>query len=211
MLDQALSIFRAGGWVMYPLLGLSLLAMTLSIERLLFFATQDGRSARRAADAIGRHLAARRAQQAQAVAEQSSSVYGRFAAAALSSTAGPGSTLAAFELVRGSLERFSATLSAIITAAPMLGILGTVVGIIDSFRLLGDAGPVTDPAAVAAGISTALYTTAFGLIVALVTLFPYTAIRARADRCAARLEALAEAIDGTQRAPANRAASSDSA
>ncbi len=95
----------------------------------------------------------------------------------------------AVETIRGEVERFAATLSAIITAAPMLGILGTVTGIIQSFRLLGTQGPVSDPSAVASGIAEALLTTALGLIIALVTLFPYSIFRARADRCLGRLDA----------------------
>jgi biopolymer transport protein ExbB len=82
-------------------------------------------------------------------------------------------------------------LSTIITAAPMLGILGTVVGIIQSFGLLGSVDTVADPSAVAGGIAQALYTTAFGLIVALVTLFPYAIFRSLADKAFARLETLA--------------------
>ena len=77
------------------------------------------------------------------------------------------------------------------TAAPMLGILGTVLGIIKSFGLLGasvDAGAAADPTAVATGIAQALYTTAFGLTIALLTLFPYAIFRACADRAFTRLE-----------------------
>ncbi|MEM7622209.1 MAG: MotA/TolQ/ExbB proton channel family protein, partial [Planctomycetota bacterium] len=82
----------------------------------------------------------------------------------------------------------------IITAAPMLGILGTVTGIIRSFSLLGGEAAVTDPAAIAAGIGEALFTTAFGLTVALITLFPHAAFRSQADRCLARFEVLASTV-----------------
>ncbi|MEM1329965.1 MAG: MotA/TolQ/ExbB proton channel family protein [Planctomycetota bacterium] len=194
LLDQAVTVFRAGGWVMYPLLMLSVIGVALSLERAMFFARADGRSARRAAVSMSRMLASGQMREARAVAQQSAGVYGDFVISALRS-GGAAAVAAAFEGVRPSVERFTPTLSAIITAAPMLGILGTVVGIIDSFRLLGDAGPITDPAAVASGIATALYTTAFGLTVALVVLFPYVAIRSRAGRCAARLDALAVAIE----------------
>ncbi|TVQ62724.1 MAG: MotA/TolQ/ExbB proton channel family protein [Phycisphaerales bacterium] len=112
--------------------------------------------------------------------------------------AGPGaSENAAHELLeraRPAFERFAPTLSTIITAAPMLGILGTVVGIIASFRLLGGSGPIDDPTAVAGGIATALYTTAFGLVIALGTLFPYAIFRARADRLIGRLETIAALV-----------------
>ena len=67
----------------------------------------------------------------------------------------------AVEDERGRLDRFMVTLSTIITAAPLLGILGTVIGIIQSFQLLGTQSTLTDPREVAGGIAAALLTTAF--------------------------------------------------
>ncbi|MEX0887620.1 MAG: MotA/TolQ/ExbB proton channel family protein, partial [Phycisphaeraceae bacterium] len=94
---------------------------------------------------------------------------------------------------RRRIERFLPTLSTIITAAPMLGILGTVLGIIASFDLLGARPDATDPRQVSQGIAEALLTTAAGLVIAVFTLFPYNAFRAQIDRTLARLEALAAA------------------
>ena len=81
-------------------------------------------------------------------------------------------------------------LSTIITAAPMLGILGTVTGIIQSFNLIGSQNVMTDPHLVSGGIAEALITTAAGLVVALLTLFPFMAFRAQVDRSLGRLEVL---------------------
>ena len=64
--------------------------------------------------------------------------------------------------------------STIITAEPMLGILGTVTGIIRTFSALdGGAGGVTNPLSATAGIGEALITTAGGLVASLILLFPY--------------------------------------
>jgi len=63
-------------------------------------------------------------------------------------------------------------LDTIVVVAPLLGILGTVLGIIDSFNLLGQGG-VQDPKAVTSGIAEALITTAMGLSIAIVTTVPY--------------------------------------
>jgi len=70
------------------------------------------------------------------------------------------------------LKRFSNIFDTIVTLAPLLGLLGTVLGLIQSFGSLnlGDVGG-TKTAAVTAGISEALVSTAFGLVVALFTLF----------------------------------------
>jgi len=98
--------------------------------------------------------------------------------------------LAVVENQRPRLERFSVLMSAIITGAPMFGILGTVLGIIDSFGVLGGEDTLADPRLVSNGISEALIATATGLVVALVTLFPYMAFKAQSDRAMGRLEAL---------------------
>ena len=96
----------------------------------------------------------------------------------------------AVEMQRPRIDRFMVALSTIITAAPLLGILGTVVGIIQSFRLLGEQAALSDPTDVAGGIAAALITTAFGLIIALVTLFPYMLFRSWSSRAIGRLETL---------------------
>jgi hypothetical protein len=82
------------------------------------------------------------------------------------------------------------SLSTIITAAPLLGILGTVTGIIKSFNLLGEQSALTDPRNVAGGIAEALLTTALGLVIALVALFPYMIFRGQSDRSVGRMESL---------------------
>lgn len=80
-------------------------------------------------------------------------------------------------------------LDTIITMAPLLGILGTVAGIIQSFNLLGQAG-IESPQAVTGGIAQALITTAAGLTVAIITLLPYNALMHRTERYARHLEKL---------------------
>ena len=74
-------------------------------------------------------------------------------------------------------------LDTIITLAPLLGILGTVLGIISSFELLGNSG-IEDPKAVTGGIAQALITTAAGLSIALVTLVPFNYFIAKVNKAA---------------------------
>ena len=71
--------------------------------------------------------------------------------------------------------------STIITAEPMLGILGTVTGIIQTFSQLQGADGVANPMAATAGIGEALITTAGGLVASLVLLFPYNWLSEKAD------------------------------
>jgi len=71
--------------------------------------------------------------------------------------------------------------STIITAEPMLGILGTVTGIIQTFSQLNGANGVANPLAATAGIGEALITTAAGLIAALILIFPYNLVLSRVE------------------------------
>lgn len=71
--------------------------------------------------------------------------------------------------------------STIITAEPMLGILGTVTGIIKTFGALNASAGAADPLAATAGIGEALITTAAGLVASLALIFPYNVISAKVD------------------------------
>ena len=71
--------------------------------------------------------------------------------------------------------------STIITAEPMLGILGTVTGIIQTFGQLNGTDGVANPMAATAGIGEALITTAGGLIASLILLFPYNLLADKAE------------------------------
>lgn len=201
--DRVVSMFLAGGWVMWPILALSLLSVALSIERGMFWVSRGGGGRRGAARVAEVTAALRRGDFAGArrLAEAEPSVYGWFAAELVERVQDAGDAgdveavaVEVVEAVRPRVERFGLTLSTIITAAPMLGIFGTVIGIIESFRLLGGRSEINvEPAAVAGGISVALYTTAFGLIVAMGALFPYVVFRGSADRCFSTFEAIVAA------------------
>ncbi len=144
--------FERGGPVMWPLLALSLIALALIVERLLFWMRERRRPA------------------------------GQVAAAVLSAHPalenGDDEPDVEFPLrtEERRLERGMAVLDTVITAAPLLGILGTVLGIIDSFELLS-ARSVQDPLAVTGGVAKALITTASGLVIALAVIFPYNYFR----------------------------------
>ena len=73
------------------------------------------------------------------------------------------------------------SVSTIITAEPMLGILGTVTGIMQTFGALNGADGVANPMAATAGIGEALITTAAGLVASLVLLFPYNWLDAQVE------------------------------
>ena len=88
------------------------------------------------------------------------------------------------------LQRGFGFLSTIITAEPMLGILGTVTGIMQTFGAM--KGEAVNPLAATAGIGEALITTAAGIVAALVLLFPYNVLLGLLAKAAARLERAGE-------------------
>ena len=85
------------------------------------------------------------------------------------------------------LQRGFGLLSTIITAEPMLGILGTVTGIIQTFGAL-KVSDAASPLAATAGIGEALITTAAGLVATLILVFPYNFLLGLLAKAAARLE-----------------------
>jgi biopolymer transport protein ExbB len=92
------------------------------------------------------------------------------------------------------MGRYMGILDTMITVAPLLGILGTVIGIIDSFEILGASG-IDDPRAVTGGIAQALITTATGLAIAIFSVFPFNYFRSRLRRAAHGIEQYATSLE----------------
>jgi biopolymer transport protein ExbB len=86
------------------------------------------------------------------------------------------------------LERFLTTLGTIASLAPIMGLFGTVVGMIEIFGAQGGPGMTTNPAQLAHGISVALYNTAFGLLVAIPSMIFYRHYRAKIDGLVVEME-----------------------
>lgn len=183
-------IMERGGWVMWPLLLMSLVSLTLVFERAWFWLTTNNPRQRLMCRRLARLLREGQGEQARAMVGHESSVYAQLVQQLLDESDSDAAVADAIETQRPKLERFMPTLGTVITAAPMLGILGTVTGIISAFEVLSDQA-ATDPAQVAGGIAEALLTTVAGLVVALVVLFPFNAYRAQIDRTLGRMESLA--------------------
>ncbi|MFO0873194.1 MAG: MotA/TolQ/ExbB proton channel family protein [Phycisphaerales bacterium] len=171
------TLMDRGGPVMWPLLALSMIGMTLVIERVVFWIGLHGPGRAGRLRQLGAALREGDRPKVERLIRHDRSVYGRVAARLLDDGASDAIAIDAVERERPRLDRFMNALSTIITAAPMLGILGTVTGIIKSFQLIGEQTTLTDPRAVSGGIAEALITTAAGLVIALIVLFPYMAFR----------------------------------
>lgn len=177
------AILQAAGWPIWLLLIASIVAMTLIIERLLFL-----RRARILPNNLLQevirvyHNGKINADVVQKL-EQNSPL-GRVLAAGLRNVNAPREVMkeSIEEAGRGTahdLERFLTTLGTIATLAPLMGLFGTVVGMIEIFGSQNASG--TNPVQLAHGISVALYNTGFGLAIAMPALVFYRHFRALVD------------------------------
>ncbi len=190
VLQDLSSIMDRGGYIMIPLLIVSVISIALILERCWFWLMVGGKGS------VGRLAKMNKAflqgdtETVKRLTQRDGSPYGAIAKVMLENGPNDAVALGAVESQRPRFDRSMVALSTIITAAPLLGILGTIIGIIDSFKLLGAETVLTDPSDVAGGIAAALLTTAFGLIIALVTLFPYMLFRGWSSRAIGRIEAM---------------------
>ena len=185
-----LLLMERGGPVMWPLLLLSTISVTLSVERFWFWWRANAGKGREKLRGILEALRRGDAARVLALAKDDPSPYAQVATDLMRDGVDDAVAIAAVEMQRPRMDRFMNMMSTIITAAPMLGILGTVSGIIRSFELLGGKDTLSDPRLVSGGIAEALVATAAGLVVALITLFPYMYFRAQADKALGRLESV---------------------
>lgn len=168
-------LFALGGVVMWPLLGLSILAMALILERIVFWVqvvrTQDRM--------VREVLLLYRRNPSAALHKLEKNIHLPIARIFLAALELEQATPEEFRLALESaaqaelplLKRFNTVFETVISVSPLLGLLGTILGLINSFASLriGDLGG-TATSNVSAGISEALVSTASGLIVAIITL-----------------------------------------
>ncbi|MHC4453133.1 MAG: MotA/TolQ/ExbB proton channel family protein [Planctomycetota bacterium] len=184
-----LNLILKGGPVMYPLLICSLISLTITIERIIFWSNEKRRMDRKLLDEIFGEIEKGFYEKAITLGNKSKDYMIKIVCYAL--THHKSSRINMLEMAADDeidrMKRGMAVLDTIITMAPLLGILGTVTGIIVSFDFLGKAG-VEDPKAVTGGIAQALITTATGLTVALASIIPYNYFIVKLERAARNIE-----------------------
>jgi biopolymer transport protein ExbB len=185
-----LAIVEAAGWPIWSLILASILSVAIIIERIISLRTSEVAPR----DLLDKTLKVYHSQGANSemldlLAE--SSPLGRVLAAGLRNAKNSRAIMkeAIEEAGRAAvhdLERFLPALGTIASVAPLLGLLGTVIGMVEIFGAQTPSGG--NPAVLAHGISTALYNTAFGLIVAIPSLIAYRLFRARVDDIVIKME-----------------------
>jgi biopolymer transport protein ExbB len=178
-----LAIIQAAGWPIWLLLTASVIALALIIERLLYLRRNRILPPNLLQEVIRVYHNGKINTDIVKNLEQNSPL-GRVLAAGLRNIDAPRDVMkeSIEEAGRGTahdLERFLTTLGTIASLAPLMGLFGTVIGMIEIFGAQNAAG--TNPAQLAHGISVALYNTGFGLAIAMPTLVFYRHFRALVD------------------------------
>jgi len=182
--------------MMVPLVLWSLVVVTIIVERFLFF-RRIGSSSR--IDEVLALVRSGRAAQAGDVANEVLSVTPspvmRVLSMGIAHAAEPGAAMEAQGIHElSSMRRGLVALDTFITLSPLLGLLGTIIGMIDSFHVMEISG-LGQPHAVTGGVAEALICTAAGIMVAVITLIPYNYFMARIDREAESIEAYANRLE----------------
>jgi biopolymer transport protein ExbB len=195
------SIIQAAGWPIWPLVACSILALALVIERFMSLKTNKIAPPQLLDEALAVSRNTVPAPDVVKQLEQNSALGEVLASGFRALNSDPRCTemdlRASMEstgrAVAHRLERYLSALATIASAAPLLGLLGTVIGMIEIFGSQAPGGATGgNPAQLAHGISVALYNTAFGLIVAIPSLIFWRYFRVRVDDYLLTLELSAE-------------------
>lgn len=179
---QSAELFHKGGPVMYFLLLCSLFVVAIAAERFLYF-RHAGLNMQAFRSQLQPLLEKKCAEEAAQLCEQTPAAAGKVMAEGLRAYQRGGNVENSLEsaaaLVAARLREHLNYLSAIVTMAPLLGLLGTVIGMINSFSVFNvQAG---QPLAITGGVGEALVATATGLCIAVVALIAHTYFSQRLD------------------------------
>jgi biopolymer transport protein ExbB len=181
---------------MYPLLACSILVLTVIIERLLFWVSVDVNRNMKLIDDVLELCRQGDWESVRAKVSGSKDFIIRVLVSGIlhreySMTKAMEATAA--DEIRN-MRRYMGVLDTMITVAPLLGIFGTVIGIIGSFEALGTAG-IDQPQAVTVGIAQALITTAAGLGIAILSVFPYNYFNSRVEKAVLNIEKYSTSLE----------------
>jgi biopolymer transport protein ExbB len=200
---------RLGGWAIYPLTVLAIAALAITLDRAYAF-WRFGRMPHWADEASATPAGTDRANQVARLASglPSRHALGRVGRLLADAQAPLWRIEARVEAVAAQIERDMSRglwlLETIVTAAPLLGLLGTIAGMMHSFRLFGGNGLV-NPSGVTGGVAEALIATAIGLVIALVALFAFNFFSRRIDQLMDEIESFANEALSDMRLATERA------
>lgn len=188
-----IAIIIKGGIVMIPLVACSLISLALTIERIIFWAKLKSQ------DVLSQLMTLverNEFEQALQLGKTSSQPIARVLAAGIAHrNPAPAKAMeAAAQAEIPVLKSRLGVLDTIVTLAPLLGLLGTVVGMIGSFDVMSEVG-MGQPHAVTGGVAEALIATATGLLIAILTLISYNYFTAKVEREMDRMEHFSSSLE----------------
>ncbi|MBP1763368.1 MAG: tolQ: protein TolQ [Firmicutes bacterium] len=168
-----------GGWMMLPLAICSILAVAVIVERFFFFRRIDQTTlAEKMLDLIRN----KRTEEALVMAKKSSLPLAKVLSVGISNPESPAKAMEAAGILElSTMRRGLPVLDTVVTLSPLLGLLGTIIGMINSFQIMDTAG-LGQPHAVTGGVAEALIATATGITVAVIALVPYNYFLSRIER-----------------------------
>jgi len=195
------SIIQAAGWPIWPLIACSVIALALVIERFISLKTAKVAPPKLLEEVLAVTRTGVPGPEVIKQLEANSALGEVLASGIRALNSNPrcsdddlrASMEATGRLVAHRLERYLSALATVASAAPLMGLFGTVVGMIEIFgSQSANVATGSNPAQLAHGISVALYNTAFGLIIAVPSLIFWRYLRARVDEFLLTLELSAE-------------------
>jgi biopolymer transport protein ExbB len=204
--DSLVHIFKKGGPIMWPLLMVSILAMGAVFERSIFLIAEQGRRDPKALKNFFEAIRMGDIKQALQISSASKFYVLRTLGYALEHRETSLASALMFAQ-KQEIKRFRAgipILDTVITLAPLLGLLGTVTGMMGSFSLIG--GELSAPGAITGGIAEALIATAFGLGIAITALVPFNLLNIQVEKARLEIESAATQLELLMEPPAKPAA-----
>ena len=198
-MENFIHLFNSGGFVMYPLLILSLITLAIAVERFYYF-RNNRKGSKTFFHGVYHAAAAKDWDVVRQLCSEFPSALSRVIEQGLAHDKSEAAMKSAFEdrmsMESISFHRYLDYLSAIVTIAPLLGLLGTVTGMIQTFSVLDNGGGA---AAITGGVGEALVATASGLCVAIIAFCFYTYFDHQLDTLVTDTERLCSTVIGAKK------------
>lgn len=198
-MENFIHLFNSGGFVMYPLLILSLITLAIAVERFYYF-RNNRKGSKTFFHGVYHAAAAKDWDVVRQLCTEFPSALSRVIEQGMAHDKSEAAMKSAFEdrmsMESISFHRYLDYLSAIVTIAPLLGLLGTVTGMIQTFSVLDNGGGA---AAITGGVGEALVATASGLCVAIIAFCFYTYFDHQLDTLVTDTERLCSTVLGAKK------------
>lgn len=192
-----MDLFHAGKEIMWPILLLSFIGITVVIERILFVMRENANREPEVVEKMLESVERRDIEGALSIGRKSKDYIAKILVYTLTNKEFSASNafVRASSQELGRFQQGMATLDTVITAAPLLGLLGTVTGMMRTFGALGTGDVSGATSTITGGVAEALIATACGLVIAIMGLLPYNYLNARAEQAKSEVADASHALE----------------